>query len=90
MQCGRWAFTPDPIEKTAQIGGMVASNASGARTFRYGAMREHVRGLSVVLPSGEVIDLKWGECIVADRPDLCNSQRQACLRVVFEFLFRSD
>lgn len=64
-QSTRWIFAPDPTERTAQIGGMAASNASGARTFRYGATREHLRGLTVVLPNGEVLDLRRGECVVA-------------------------
>ncbi len=40
------------------IGGMVANNAAGARTFRYGAMREWVETLDVVTADGEQIRLK--------------------------------
>lgn len=64
-QSTSWVFPPDPTEKTAHIGGMVASNASGARTFRYGATREHVRALTVVLPNGESLDLRRGQCVLS-------------------------
>ena len=33
---GPWFLPPDPTETSASIGGMVAANASGARTYRYG------------------------------------------------------
>ncbi|MFB0506028.1 MAG: FAD-binding oxidoreductase [Thermodesulfobacteriota bacterium] len=46
-------FAPDP-GANATIGGMVANNASGVRTVKYGATRENVLRLMVVLPTGEV------------------------------------
>lgn len=58
-------YPPDPTEWSCQIGGTVATNASGARSFKYGATREYVRRLEVVLPTGEIINLKRGE-IFAD------------------------
>ena len=52
-------FAPDPTsEETCTIGGSIACNASGARTLRYGATRSHVRALTVVLASGETIELR--------------------------------
>ncbi|MEM0449905.1 MAG: FAD-binding oxidoreductase [Methanomassiliicoccales archaeon] len=39
------------------IGGMIAANASGMRAIKYGAMRDYVLGLEVVLPTGEVVHL---------------------------------
>ena len=56
-----YLFPVDPTEMTAAVGGSIAANASGARSFKYGAMRPWVRRLRVVLDSGEVIDLTRGE-----------------------------
>jgi D-lactate dehydrogenase (cytochrome) len=50
-------YPPDATERSAFIGGNVATNASGARSFKYGATREWVQALRVVLPSGEEITL---------------------------------
>lgn len=50
-------FPPHPGDETAMIGGVIATNAGGARAVKYGVVRNYVRGLEVVLPSGAVIDL---------------------------------
>lgn len=47
-------FPPDP-GANATIGGMVANNASGIRTIKYGATKDNVLKLTAVLASGEVI-----------------------------------
>lgn len=44
-------------EGTAQIGGLIGTNAGGNTTLRYGNMREQVLGLEVVLADGSVLDL---------------------------------
>jgi len=44
----KWFFPPDPTETTASIGGMAACNASGARSFRYGATRNWISDLRVI------------------------------------------
>lgn len=54
-------YPPDPTERGCFVGGTVATNASGARTFKYGPTRNYVRRLNVVLASGEVLDLRRGE-----------------------------
>jgi D-lactate dehydrogenase (cytochrome) len=53
-------YPPDPTERGCFLGGTVATNASGARTFKYGPTRNYILGLKVVLASGEVLDLKRG------------------------------
>ncbi|MHB1192596.1 MAG: FAD-binding oxidoreductase [Longimicrobiales bacterium] len=42
------------------VGGMVANNAAGARTFRYGAVRPWVEALDVVLADGTFARLERG------------------------------
>ena len=58
-------YPPDPTESSCYIGGTVATNASGARTFKYGPTRKYVRRLKVALATGDVLDLRRGE-IYAD------------------------
>lgn len=53
-------YPPDPTEWSCQIGGTVATNASGARSFKYGATREFVEELEIVLANGEILNLKRG------------------------------
>lgn len=48
-------FPPDP-GADATIGGMIANNASGVQTVKYGATKDYVMKLTVVLPHGEVIE----------------------------------
>lgn len=50
-------FPPHPGDETAMVGGVIATNAGGARAVKHGTMRNFVRGLEVVLPAGEVISL---------------------------------
>jgi len=47
-------FPPDP-GADATIGGMIANNASGVQTIKYGATKDYVMRLVVVLPDGKVI-----------------------------------
>jgi FAD/FMN-containing dehydrogenase len=53
-------FPADPTETLCSIGGIVANNSSGASSFKYGAARNFVEGLLVVLPDGEGIKIKRG------------------------------
>ena len=54
-------YPPDPTEKGCFIGGNVATNASGARTFKYGPTRNYINRLKVVLANGELLDLRRGD-----------------------------
>ena len=54
-------FPPDPTEGSASIGGMVACNSSGAKSFYYGATRGYIEGFRLVLADGDVIALKRGQ-----------------------------
>lgn len=53
-------FPSDLTETTASIGGMVANNASGARSFKYGAVRKWIHALEVVLSNGALVRVERG------------------------------
>lgn len=54
-------YPPDPTEWSCQMGGTVVTNASGARSFKYGATREFVSRLEIVLPTGDILNLRRGD-----------------------------
>ena len=60
-----WTLPLDPTEASASLGGMVATNAAGARSYRFGSTRAWVEGLTVELASGCTLSLRRG----ADRAD---------------------
>jgi glycolate oxidase len=50
-------FAPDPTsEEECTVGGAIACNASGARTFKYGATRRYVGALKVVMANGDLVE----------------------------------
>lgn len=50
-------FAPDPSSaEYCTIGGMVANNAGGAHSVKYGSTRDHVISLKAVLSGGAVLD----------------------------------
>jgi D-lactate dehydrogenase (cytochrome) len=53
-------YPPAPTFTGAFVGGTIATNAAGAATFKYGATRQWVEALTIVLASGEVLDLERG------------------------------
>ncbi|MFH1137546.1 MAG: FAD-binding oxidoreductase [Pseudomonadota bacterium] len=58
---GRYFYPPDPTEMSASLGGTVATNASGARTYRYGPTRDWVRRIRVMTAAGEILDIPRGK-----------------------------
>ncbi|HID11999.1 MAG TPA: FAD-binding oxidoreductase, partial [Candidatus Latescibacteria bacterium] len=50
-------FPLHPGDEGAQLGGLIATNAGGSRAVKHGVMRNYVRGIEVVLPTGEVLSL---------------------------------
>lgn len=57
-------YAPDPGEKSATIGGNIATNAGGMRAVKYGVTRDWVLALEVVLPNGEIT--QFGRKVVKD------------------------
>jgi FAD/FMN-containing dehydrogenase len=66
----RQFYAPDPTERTASIGGTIATNASGSRSFRYGSTRRHILGLRVALMDGRVLNLRRGDKVDFALPEL--------------------
>ncbi len=62
----RYMYPPDPTEYSAQLGGTVSTNASGARSFRFGPTRNFVSALDIVLATGEKLEIFRGEIIAHD------------------------
>jgi D-lactate dehydrogenase (cytochrome) len=56
---GAW-FPPVPTFTGACAGGIVATNAAGAATFKYGSTRQWVEALTVVLADGRVLEIASG------------------------------
>lgn len=53
-------YPPAPTFTGAFVGGTVATNAAGAATFKYGTTRDWVEAITVVLPTGDVLDIDRG------------------------------
>jgi FAD/FMN-containing dehydrogenases len=54
-------YPPDPTEWSCQVGGTVATNASGSRSFKYGATRNFVQAMKIVQASGDILNLRRDE-----------------------------
>lgn len=61
QQTGAWFLPADITETSASLGGMVSTNASGAKSYRYGAIRRHIVGLRLLLLNGKSLTLQRGE-----------------------------
>jgi len=54
-------FGPNPTEDSACIGGIISTNAGGARSFHYGSVRRHVLALEVTFMDGRTRWLERGQ-----------------------------
>jgi FAD/FMN-containing dehydrogenase len=59
-------YPPDPTENSAFLGGTISTNASGSRSFRFGATRRWVQALHVVLADGAQLAIARGDAIDFD------------------------
>ena len=57
----RQFFGPNPTENSASIGGIFSTNAGGARSFRYGAVRSQVLAVDVAFSDGTLRRFEQGE-----------------------------
>lgn len=60
-------YPPDPTEQNCFIGATVSTNASGAKTFKYGPTRNFVLGMKIILPEGETLYLERGKFTAENR-----------------------
>lgn len=63
-------FGPNPTEDSASIGGIISTNAGGARSFHYGSVRRHIQALEVTFMSGETRRFERGETVDFPVPDI--------------------
>src|SRR5262249_29184288 len=64
-------YSPDPSSQTVcTIGGNMAFNSGGAHCLKYGMTSNHVLGMKVVLPDGELVEI-GGKSLESPGTDLC-------------------
>lgn len=56
-------YPPNPTETLAWFGGMVATNASGSRSYKLGVTRDYVLEADIVLVDGKTVTLARGQTI---------------------------
>src|SRR5262249_36405714 len=70
VEAAGWFYAPDPSsQQGCTIGGKDAENSGGAHCLKNGFTVNHVTGLSVVLPDGELVEL-GGKALDPDGYDL--------------------
>jgi D-lactate dehydrogenase (cytochrome) len=75
-------YPPVPTFTGAFVGGVVATNAAGAATFKYGTTRDWVQAIAVVLATGEVLEIERGATRARNgRFELALSDRVAAIAV---------
>ena len=59
-------YPPVPTFDGAFVGGTIATNAAGAATFKHGSTRRWVNAATIVLASGDVLDIVRGETLASN------------------------
>ncbi len=59
-------FPPNPTESTASIGGIIATDASGSRSFRYGSAKNFVKSLKGFFSDGTFFEIERGQIFLSD------------------------
>lgn len=57
LQGTPWFYPPNPTETWASIGGTLATNASGARSYKFGVTRDYVLDIEINLANGHTVRL---------------------------------
>lgn len=84
-------FGPNPTEDSASIGGIISTNAGGARSFHYGSVRRHVLGLEVTFMDGRTVWLERGQPVdfpvrTVHMPDTTKNSAGYCLQPQLEWV----
>ncbi len=58
-----WFYPPNPTETNASIGGTLATNASGSRSYKFGVTRDFVNAVDCVLSDGRKVLVRRGQKI---------------------------
>ncbi len=59
----KYFYPPNPTETLASIGGTLATNASGSRSYKYGSTRDYILEADIVFCDGKSVSLKRGSTI---------------------------
>ena len=66
-----WRYAPDPSSQRAStLGGNAATNAGGVNTLKYGVTSNHVLGMEMVLPDGQILQTRAAPLCDGIGPDL--------------------
>lgn len=71
-------YAPDPTEITASVGGTIATNASGSRSFRFGSTRRHVNALRAAFIDGRIAEFRRGDKVDFDIPHVPLPDTRKC------------
>jgi D-lactate dehydrogenase (cytochrome) len=63
LKNSEWFYPPNPTERLASIGGTLSTNASGARSYKYGTTRQFVLEVDIVLADGRTASVSRGSTI---------------------------
>ena len=66
-----WFYPPNPTETLSFLGGNVATNASGPRSYKYGSTRRYILEIGLTLPNGSYVNIKRGQTV--DAPLICSN-----------------
>tara|TARA_Y100000588_G_scaffold37200_1_gene35688 strand:+ start:124 stop:1536 length:1413 start_codon:yes stop_codon:yes gene_type:complete len=58
-----WFYPPNPTETNASLGGTLATNASGSRSYKFGVTRNFIQAVECILADGRKVLLKRGHKI---------------------------
>lgn len=83
-----------PVDPTSApdctIGGAVATNCSGSRSFKYGPLRSFISYLDIMLPTGESLTVERGQCFLTAGTSLKSPLRGIISPPILSHTFRSN